>query len=515
PGHPLAKSLSTLIRDKHQDENVSSAMSKAREFQVQGNPAEAINELDKVLALYPLEARLIKLRASLSQTLTAEDRDQLRTQDLTALQQLAQESKETSDPRELRAIFQKSNRFAKYEGDSAFQETISAIEERLRQKQTAETVAMAAPEAARSVAAKNEQPPAEVPPPPPERVSAKSVSAKSAPRSSVNVKVIGGVAAAVVLALAAWGVRSHSNAQRAADARTLDAKKVPVHVTIDADAVVKVVDRNGSDVTDDLEYGLGSGDYRLTASRAGFAPITQSFSIQPTDPERSLDLKWVALPTQLRVMLAGSTGTLKINNVIQSLDGSELKKDLSDGQYSIQWGSSDKDFMDIELEVKQTSANIMKPTFQGSPGVSGLAAALSLKSVSFQTINLNGGITKSIGGQAEKLGSDGSFDITRGQTISFAASRFNGRTLGDMYADPGGQPAVYIYLIPPSGGRSGKSKPNQPGSGNPPDASAASVQPQQPPQPPKLSDSELKAKQEEERREQIRKKLGIKGGDQK
>ena len=76
PGHPLAKSLSTLIRDKHQDEDVSAALSKAREFQVQGNPAEAINELDRVLALYPLEARLIKLRASLSQALTAEDRDE-------------------------------------------------------------------------------------------------------------------------------------------------------------------------------------------------------------------------------------------------------------------------------------------------------------------------------------------------------------------------------------------------------------------------------------------------------
>ena len=136
PGHPLAKSLSTLIRDKHQDEDVSDALSKAREFQVQGNPAEAVNELDRVLARYPLEARLIKLRASLSQALSAEDREKVRMRDLTALQQLAQESQETSDLQNLEAIFHKSNSFAKYEDDAAFQETMSAIEDRLRQKQT-------------------------------------------------------------------------------------------------------------------------------------------------------------------------------------------------------------------------------------------------------------------------------------------------------------------------------------------------------------------------------------------
>ena len=515
PGHPLAKSLSTLIRDKHQDEDVSAALSKAREFQVQGNPAEAINELDRVLALYPLEARLIKLRASLSQTLTAEDQDKLRTQDLTALKQLAQESQETSDPQQLRAILQKSNKFAKYEGDSAFQETMSAIEDRLRQKQTAETVAMAAPTAASSGAAKSDQPPPAVQPPP-AKVAAEKVSAKGLPGSSfnlnaMNLKVIGGVAAAVVIALVIWGVRSHSNSQRAADARKLDARKVSVKVNIDSADTVKVVDRKGSEVTDDLEYGLGAGDYTLTASRAGFAPITQAFSIQPgAESEKSLDLHWMALPTQLRIVLTGSAGTLKVNNVIQSLDGSDLKKDLQDGQYSIQWGSSDKDFMDIELEVKGTSVTIMKPTFQGAPGVSGLAAALSLKSVSFQTINLNGGITKSIDGQSEKLGSDGSFDVTRGQKISFSATRFSGRTLGDMYADPGGQPVVYIYLIPPSGSRPGGGKRNQvseTGQGKSQDASAS---PNEPPAPPKLSENELKAKQEQEKREELRKKLGIK-----
>ena len=473
------------------------------------------------MALYPLEARLIKLRASLSQTLTAEDQDKLRTQDLTALKQLAQESQETNDPQQLRAILQKSNRFAKYEGDSAFQETMSAIEDRLRQKQTAETVAMAAPTTASSGAANSAQPPPSVQPPQHAKVAAEKVSAKSLPGSSfslnainlnsMNLKVIVGVAAAVVIALVIWGVRSHSNSQRAADARKLDARKVSVKVNIDSADTVKVVDRSGAEVTDDLEYGLGAGDYTLTASRAGFAPITQAFSIQPgAESEKSLDLHWMALPTQLRIVLTGSAGTLKVNNVIQSLDGSDLKKDLQDGQYSIQWGSSDKDFMDIELEVKGTSVTLMKPTFQGAPGVSGLAAALSSKSVSFQTINLNGGITKSIDGQSEKLGSDGSFDVTRGQTISFSATRFSGRTLGDMVADPGGQPVVYIYLIPPSGGKPAGGKRNQVSETGPGKSQDASASSNEPPAAPKLSESELKAKQEQEKREELRKKLGIK-----
>ncbi len=524
PGHPLAKSLSTLIRDKHQDEDVSAALSKAREFQVQGNPAEAINELDRVLALYPLEARLIKLRASLSQVLTAEDRDNLRTRDLTTLQQLAQESKETSDPQQLQAILKKSNQFAKYDDDAAFQETRSVIADRLRQKQTAETVAIEAPVAPTVGAVKTDPPPTEpssqpaaiqpaakpVQPPPPVKAPPQGVPGK---RTAMNPKVIWGVAAFAVIALLIWGVRSYSNSRIPAEAPKLDARKVPVHVNLDSPETVKVADAKGSDVTADLEYGLGAGDYKLTASRVGFAPIASTFSIQPAaESEKTLDLHWVALPTQLRIVLTGSTGMLKVDDVSQAPDGSEFKTDLQDGLHSIQWASSDKDHIDIQFEVKQTSVTIMKPAFQGSPGVSGIAAALSLKSVSFYAINLNGGITKSIDGQSQAVGSDGSFDVSRGQKIDFSATRYGGRTLGEMYAEPAGQPVVYVYLIPPSGRRtSSKLNPaGEPGQGKAPDAKASSAPAQQPPAPPKLSDSELKAKQEAERREELRKKLGIK-----
>ncbi|MBZ5675106.1 MAG: protein kinase [Acidobacteriia bacterium] len=516
PGHPLAKSLSTLIQDKHQDQDVSAALSKAREFQVQGNPAEAINELDRVLARYPLEARLIKLRASLSQMLTAEDRDKIRTQDLTALQGLAKESQETSDPQKLEAIFQKSNMFAKYDEDAAFQQTRSAIEDRLRQQQMAETVAIMAPTLATPEPIKTGAPLSElisqealkpVQPPPPARVAMKGSSAKS---MAMNPKVIWGAAAFAVIVLLIWGTRKFSNTKPTTDPQiaAIAIKKVPVRVNLDSPDTVKVVDASGSDVTDDLAYGLGAGDYTLTASRAGFAPISSTFKIQPAaEPEKSLDLHWVPLPTQLRITLTGNVGRVKLNDVVQSLDGSELKTDLKDGQYSIQWGSSDKDYMDIELEVKQTSVTIMKPTFQGSPGVSGMAAALSQKTVSFQSINLNGGITRSIDGQSEKLGSDGSFDVSRGQKISFSATRFNGRTLGEMYADPGGQPVVYVYLVPPSGGRNAKaprgadSDQNKPANPNPV---------VEPPPPPKLSESEIKEKQDQAKREELRKKLGIK-----
>ena len=181
--------------------------------------------------------------------------------------------------------------------------------------------------------------------------------------------------------------------------------------------------------------------------------------------------------------------------------------------HSIQWASSDKDHIDVQFEVKQTSVTMMKPTFQGSPGASGMAAALSLNSVSFYAINLNGGITKSIDGQSQALGSGGSFDISRGQKIDFSATRYGGRSLGEMSAEPAGQPVVYVYLIPPSGRRTSSSKPNpagEPAQGKAPNAKTSPIQPQQPPAPPKVSDSELKAKQEAERREQLRKKLGIK-----
>ena len=317
PGHPLAKSLSTLIRDKHQDEDVSAALSKAREFQVQGNPAEAINELDRVLALYPLEARLIKLRASLSQVLTAEDRDNLRTRDLTALQQLAQESKETSDPQRLQEIFNKSNQFAKYDDEAAFQETRSAIQDRLRQKQVAETVAIEAPFAPTVGAvpapgdpsgqpAATPEAPKAAPPPPPVKAPAQGASGKRPPMNpKMNPKVIWGVAAFAAIALLIWGVRSYSNSRVAPEVPKLVVNKVPVHTSLESPDTLKVVDAKGSDVTNELEDGLGAGEYQLTATRMGFAPIASTFSIQPAgEPDKTLDLHWVALPTQLRIVLS-------------------------------------------------------------------------------------------------------------------------------------------------------------------------------------------------------------------
>ena len=161
-------------------------------------------------------------------------------------------------------------------------------------------------------------------------------------------------------------------------------RQVPVHVNIESPDTLKVVDAKGSDVTDDLEFGLGAGDYRLTASRAGFAPIAATFSIQPaTEPEKTLDLHWVALPTQLRVILTGSTGTLKVDNVGQSVDRIRAQdRTARTGRIRFSGEVRTRITWNIQFEVKQTSVTIMKPTFQGSPGVSGMAAALSLNSVS-------------------------------------------------------------------------------------------------------------------------------------
>ena len=68
----------------------------------------------------------------------------------------------------------------------------------------------------------------------------------------------------------------------------------------------------------------------------------------------------------------------------------------------------------------------------------------------------------------------GRSDVSRGQKISFSATRYNGRPLGDFSAEPGGQPAVYVYLVPPSGGRPGGGKRTQ-GTEPAPGKSASSV----------------------------------------
>jgi eukaryotic-like serine/threonine-protein kinase len=455
PGQPLAKSLNTLLRDKRQDEEVSAALSRARDIQSQGDVGDAIKELDKVLTVYTRDTRLIKLRTSLSQSLSADDRETLRTRDLADLNQLAQESKETSDLGKLESILDRSQIFSKYENDAAFRESLSAIEERVRKKQTetATDNAPAAPIPADSGHSSTSPAPAR-------KVSAGPP--QSGPPfldkwKTVFAKVPGlawGGAGLVIIGLLIWGIFAYSSAKSAADARRLASRTVPVRINIPSAQQLRVTDRNGNDVTENLEAGLSAGEYKLTASRAGFAPIAFGFTINPAaEPEKLIEVPWQALPAELRIrvkprLASVPAGSLKIDSAEVAFDDNdEAGAQLRNGSHSIAWTTPGGDAVEFEVVVNDDQVDARNLTVQGRSV--GLLATVQRGVVNYQTMNSAGGVIHASDGQPVPDKASGTFPIESSKPVSFAVKP-GGYPLGEVLANPDGHPLVFVYLAPQS-----------------------------------------------------------------
>jgi serine/threonine-protein kinase len=187
PSNHGAKSLNTLIQDKRQAEEVSAALSRARESQAQGNLKEAIAELDKIRPLYPRENRLIQFRSVLQEGLSAKDREEVRARDLMELNELARQSHETTTVTELDSIFLRSGAYSKYGADPEFRKPLSEIEERLRhEKEAAQTPAESGAE---SNAELSKVPPVAVPVAPPTKKQAPVKKTRAVPAGAFREKL--------------------------------------------------------------------------------------------------------------------------------------------------------------------------------------------------------------------------------------------------------------------------------------------------------------------------------------
>ena len=71
PGHPLAKSLQSLVLDYRRQEIVNESVAKARDLQATGDLGAAVATLDEALKSFPNELRLMHLRSTLSNVRSA------------------------------------------------------------------------------------------------------------------------------------------------------------------------------------------------------------------------------------------------------------------------------------------------------------------------------------------------------------------------------------------------------------------------------------------------------------
>jgi eukaryotic-like serine/threonine-protein kinase len=96
PGHPLSKTVRTLISDQKREQLVSECLSQARKLQAATDLAGALARIEEVLAAYPREPRLMQIRDTLQRELQTQRR-QAKRRDLEELRRMEQEADTLTD----------------------------------------------------------------------------------------------------------------------------------------------------------------------------------------------------------------------------------------------------------------------------------------------------------------------------------------------------------------------------------------------------------------------------------
>ena len=96
PGHPMAKTLRTLILDQKRETFVGECVSQARKLQTSGDLASAMSRVEEALSSYPREMRLMQIRDAVQRDLQTQRR-QTRRRDLEELHRLESEADSATD----------------------------------------------------------------------------------------------------------------------------------------------------------------------------------------------------------------------------------------------------------------------------------------------------------------------------------------------------------------------------------------------------------------------------------
>jgi len=89
PGHPMAKTIRTLILDQKRETFVEECVSQARKLQSSGDLASALSRIEEGLSVYPREPRLIQIQEIVQRDLQIQRR-QARRRDLEELRSILQ-----------------------------------------------------------------------------------------------------------------------------------------------------------------------------------------------------------------------------------------------------------------------------------------------------------------------------------------------------------------------------------------------------------------------------------------
>jgi hypothetical protein len=374
---------------------------------------------------------------------------------LTELNELAKESKETSDLQKLESILDRSQAFTRYEGDADFREPLTAIEERVREKQRAEALSATIPLIPAPAASPMDAPEAPASLKPPE--AKLSVKIGSGGKTVFALPKWGWAGITfLAVALLIWGVNrfvSQRSARLEAVKRT--SISIPLHVNGAAPGEFRVTEDSTGAPVENPETGLKAGSYTLTASRAGFEPVLIAFEVNPdTDSEKSIEVHWRVLPVNVKIKVPPA-GMLKVDGMDQVGDSAgEFATSWRPGAHTISWeGVSGSVQLDLEMTDSMVGVK-QDPMVQGK--VFGIVGITGQSALTYQAVNIPGGIVKTVDGKNEAVTSKDTISIPSGQTVGLKV-KYGLFPLGDFSASTTGAPVVYVsfYLPPPPAGKRG------------------------------------------------------------
>lgn len=357
PRNALAKNLNSLIADKKHSEEVAQCLADIRILQGEGKTVEAIQCLDRAAEKYPREPRLIQVRDSLSQTLSASEGDKLRVKDLQELKRLEAVAKAETDVNGLDTIFEQTRLYrTKYAGEPEFADTLIAIEDRVNSAKGRTSV--------------------------PEQIPVKAGKGQGVAWLWLH-PLWYATAGFALVAVFLFGIFL---ARRQVHLPARDVVvRIPVAFVADNGVIYRIENATGTDVTSSVETGLVPGVYRLKATRPGFAPVDQPFKLESSFRSHRVTPVWTALPAWLLVRSTPRGVTLLNGQPMTMLGNGDFATELPSGLHTLQW-SLGTYVSKLELEVKD--GKVTAQSLTASPRVGAIFAVTGLDKITYQTANL-------------------------------------------------------------------------------------------------------------------------------
>ncbi|MBZ5600260.1 MAG: protein kinase [Acidobacteriia bacterium] len=352
PGHPMGKTIRSLILDQKREQVVNDCLSQARKLQAAADLAGALSRIEGGLAAYPREPRLLQVQDTIQKELQAQRR-QMRRRDLEELRGLEGEAAAATDPALRQSFAERVRTLAeKYADDQEVVSVADGLLQRLNLPKTSrpsagvkageeETQVELAPgskaplaasdsatmslyssptvavppagegkaEPSTSVPAASPTPappsaPAQQPPRPAAKPSARLSLAAFLSVPKQRTMVGAGVGVVLLLVVSWLGIRHGRHASVPPPAAQVS---VRIH-TSPAGAAIRI--NNEVRGVSDLQVGLAQGNYQIEAELDGYQPAMTTLEVKPGAPNSIALTLQLALP-ELR--LSSDTGTGKIS----------------------------------------------------------------------------------------------------------------------------------------------------------------------------------------------------------